>query len=323
MLNYIDIYELKNKFATFLCKLHFCSHIDLNVISHNLAYSGFFSYFEKNTIEDFINKKDEELAKELFGQGTSFTTEEYYNPALYWCGLQYISLSLNLDIPLPRVFLLCPINEMIEYFNVYHEMNNIEFIKVFRKSISKKSILKLLRKNRNLTVRKLSLLTSISEMTIKYYEKDNERLFKASYENISKFIRVLEINEWLIQEKSNFLPLSINTYKNQQLKNNILLYFAKYLDCENKENIVYSEDYKNIELKENSLYFINDLLTTEAKKELTKKLKNVVFLCGREEYYKFDKKVKITFINDMHLNILAKRAIEKTIEELNPNELLY
>ena len=37
------------------------------------------------------------------------------------------------------------------------------------------------------------------------------------------------------------------------MKNNILLYFAKYLDCENKENIVYSEDYKNIELKENRL----------------------------------------------------------------------
>ena len=87
MLNYIDIYELKNKFATFLCKLHFCSHIDLNVISHNLAYSGFFSYFEKNTIEDFINKKDEELAKELFGQGTSFITEDYCHVFFYFLQL--------------------------------------------------------------------------------------------------------------------------------------------------------------------------------------------------------------------------------------------
>ena len=69
MLKYIDISELKNKFATLLCKLHLSANIDLNAITHKFIYSDFFLYFEENKIDIFLEKQYIELSEELFGKG--------------------------------------------------------------------------------------------------------------------------------------------------------------------------------------------------------------------------------------------------------------
>lgn len=216
MLQYIDIQSLKKKFATAISKLYTNCGISVENIEDKMISSELFDFLENNNTEEFMEMSYESLGKVLFNASSVFNEER--NEALYWAGLQYMNISLNCNIPLRQVALICPLSRMLTHFEIYHEMNDIRMVEEFMKNEYRRSILKALRNREGLSVRQLGELTGISENTIKHYEKSNENLFKASFENIVSLTRVLKCSYIFFVRESEFVPLSRTLWEHKEFR---------------------------------------------------------------------------------------------------------
>ena len=222
---------IKNKFATLLSKMVTDAKLGYNEITDKLIEEDFLDCFEKNDISIIYDKSYEAIIYDLFKKECSYS--EKVDPVVYWCGEQYISLFLNKRIPLKQLLLMCPIQQMESYYGVYHEQNGNKFIDMFVKKIYKESILKRLRKKRGLSARELAYLSSISINTIKYYE-NNSNLYKASFENITRILSVLNYSDSLIKEKTSYVPSFISLINIKEIKINFDKYINNFYNSDDK-----------------------------------------------------------------------------------------
>lgn len=236
MVNYVNVSLMKRKFAKLLSSLYHQANIELVNISEQFIFGDYFDSLENNKDNNLLIKPIDVIINDLFKAPLLNDESQDIGP-IYWSGIQYMNLFLNYGIPIKTLFLLCPLDQMAAHYQVYHEMGEIQFCEMFLKTYYAKSILKLLRKERGLTVNELSMLTRISVPTINYYEANNDNLFNASNKNISEISNALKVSDIFFKKESDFVPLSeyliqdidfvksfskvINTYFN--LKNDQLI----------------------------------------------------------------------------------------------------
>ena len=216
MMEYINMQLLKKKFAVMISKLNINAGIPLENISEKIIEDDFFDFMERQQAGAFMRMSHEEIAKVLFGCDIVFDDE--VKSELYWAGLQYMNICINRQMPLRQVMLLCPLDKMLSHFTIYHEMNDAAMIERYCENEYKKSILRQLRKSRGITVSELGALTSIPANTIKYYEKDNENLFGASFENIRNLAEVLQVPQSVFARKSLFASYSESLLKDESFE---------------------------------------------------------------------------------------------------------
>ena len=225
-----NITEIKNRFATIITKMYYGASIDLDNITDKVLYDNFFDCLEENDVFRLYDST-QEIIKKLFNAEIKFDSNNV-NP-VFWAAQQYINISLNCLIPLKQIMLLCPLKEMISHFTIYHEMNDIEIKKEFLSNENKRIILKELRKGRHLSIRELAVLTDISIDTIKYYEKNNEILFKASSENILKLARALNVSLSFFKKRSDFVVISEALLENEDYVKMLKESIQDYLGTKN------------------------------------------------------------------------------------------
>ena len=168
MIDTIELQEIKTKFAKLISKLYTDAGFSIENINDSLVKSDLLDCFEYNRPSVFMNMSFEEISEKL-GAG-KFKFNEELNEELYWSGIQYMNIFLNRQIPLKQLLIMIPISTMIEKFKVYHEMNDIEMLKVYD-GFSETSVLRNLRKQSNRSIRELSYITGIPENSLKRYEK--------------------------------------------------------------------------------------------------------------------------------------------------------
>ena len=256
---------IKNKFATLLSKMVTDAKLGYNEITDKLIENEFLECFEKNDISIIYDKSYEAIIYDLFKKECSYS--ENIDPVIYWCGEQYISLFLNKRIPLKQLLLICPLQQMESYYDIYHEQNEIKIIEMFIKKIYKESILKKLRKKRGYSARELAILSSVSINTIKYYE-NNSNLYKASFENITKILSVLNYSDSLIKKKTCYVPSFVSLINIEEIKIN----FEKYI-----RNFYNSED----EIEYSTGYF---WIKKQHKKKVDNKVVNAAIIYAIENY---------------------------------------
>jgi len=236
MLEIVDTQKIKKKFGTLLSKLHTDNKLSNEEIEEVIINNDYFDFLEKQNPKSFLDDSYERIAKKIFNCETVFSEEmlsEYY-----WSGTMYMSICLNKRIPLKQIVLLCPLSKMLGYYDVYHEMSESQLINKFIEDDYKTSILKLIRKKRNMTVKELSLACNIPLLTIKYYEKNNDSLFKASFENISKLVFFLNCSETLFLRYSRYTPFSYILFEDKE----ILTKISKKIDCFYNSEAMYEFD---------------------------------------------------------------------------------
>ena len=211
----IDTNKLKKKFGELLSRLYTDSNLSVEEIEEIILNSDYFDFLERNKPKEFLDRSYEEIAMDVFHADTVFSNDLLSE--FYWAGEMYISLSLNSLMPLRQIFLLCPLDKMLQYFTVYHEMNEMKLIKKYKDTDYTDSILRKLRKSKDLTVKQLSALTSISEDTLKHYERYNENLFNASYKNITKINAALESSAVYFKKYSDYVPFTYLYFEDQEL----------------------------------------------------------------------------------------------------------
>lgn len=223
MIEEINTILIKEKFGNLISKLYEDAKIEIEEINDKLIYSDFLNCFELNNIDYFLEKTNDSIIRAVFDKEIVYNNQT--NMILYWCGVQYINIFLNKRIPLKQVFLLCPLNEMIDYFEIYHELNERELINEFIKNKYTKNILKRIRKDKNYSINELSMITDIKKCTIDYYESSNEHLYESSYTNISKLKNILKCDESLFRRKSDFVLYTETLFENKETKKlNLILY---------------------------------------------------------------------------------------------------
>ena len=148
----IDFIELKNKFSDYISKLYTNNNISLDCINNTIIQNDIFDFLENNNTNKFLSYSYEEFVYKLYKTNSIYLKNEAISE-IVWASKMFITLSLNLNMPLKTIALLCPLKEMVELFPAFHEMNDIQIINHFKQNILKKSILKELKKLRNINTK--------------------------------------------------------------------------------------------------------------------------------------------------------------------------
>ena len=267
----IDFIELKNKFSDYISKLYTNNNISLECINNTIIENDIFDFMENNKTNEFLSYSYEEFVYKLYKINSIYLKNETISEII-WASKMYITLSLNLNVPLKTTVLLCPLKQMIELFPTFHEMNDTQTIDYFKQNILKISILKELKKLRNISTKELSIITSININTLNSYEKNNEHLFNANFDNISKIKKALNVSYSFFKKESDFIPFNYVLFKNDKIKNYLLSFFNEYY----KKSLNIKETYPILVLSNNKkTYCIDDeLLKIAYKKAINKYLIN-------------------------------------------------
>ena len=241
MLDRTNLTSFKEKFGTFLSKLYYSASLSLEQISFKAAFTDILSFTERDRLKWFMDKEYNELAKIMYNVSLKHESNDV-NP-VFWAGIQYINIFLTKKIPLRQIFVLCPLEEMVAHYKIYHEMNETALIEEFMNNEYKRSILSLLIKERKTTFTKLAYLTGINLNTLKSYARCNEMLFKASSNNIHKLMDYFDVSEPSVFSKETTF-ISINTiFEDNNLKEKLINHVKRYLDIDG-ELCLYDRDYR-------------------------------------------------------------------------------
>ena len=172
-----------------LCKIH-----KVNMLSFTLSL---IKYADFNIISEAIGNEVKSLI-DLFNDIANLYIKEdtsfaIYNDA-YWCGNVYFYLSKKTNKPLSYILLKLPFNELIDYYDIYHEMDNSSILERFTQIEKEATIIGLLCKYYPCTLNKLSESTKISINTIKKYSKDDKYLYSGSFQNIYLIAEFFNVN---------------------------------------------------------------------------------------------------------------------------------
>lgn len=239
--------DIKNKFGTLLSVLHTEGFLD-DAIDNGIIESTFFDCFENNNVNLFVNTGIEEIIQTVFSKSIYVD----YNKALiseyYWAGQSYIQIMLNSNVPLKRALMLLPLKDMIDLYPVYHEMNPVKIRLKYKEIEDNVSILKVIRNINGYSIRKLSFLTGIKEITLATYDKSNEKLFNASSNNINKLLNVFNISKSIFNKESSYVPYFEFMFEDKEFVDLFLNNICEYLNIDIQEikSIVYLLDSKTI-----------------------------------------------------------------------------
>ena len=278
--------ELKKRFSLLLNHL-LRSGLTQEYIEEKIVKDTYFLFLENNEVESFLKTPFETIIKRVFNKEVYI---DYSLPLIseyIWAGEMYITIALNENIPLQRLFLLLPISVMLSLFSPYHEMNNYQLVKRYIDEYDKKSVLKLLTKEKDLSIREIAALTGISNKTLLSY-LDNKKLFKASSNNVYLLSSFFNVPFCLLNKESAFLSFSSSYLKDYQILSSFIIALSNYLDIDVHQILI---DQSNLDLekveavKDKYVFHVNSLsvITVKRNKKFIKYLdKNEVAYLGKE-----------------------------------------
>ena len=307
MIKQVDTKLITEKFATLIEMLYVDGNISLANITDKIITDPYFELFEQNRADLFLNKAAEDYAKEAFNVQCYKTRAS--NDCVYWAATQYMNIFFNCNVTLQEIALQCSLEEMCSHFTLYHEMGAHKLIDEFKNNEQKRSILFLLRKKNGLSIKELSYLTGVTEHTLRYYEKSNDNLFKASFLNILKFIKIFNVSSSLFVPESGFIPYSKHLWNIPEFKD---AFMKNLIAMPGGEKIEIADD-----LYLHSTYFNEEIVEAVLNKH------NKALFVNESAYFAFkkNKKTDRIFINDRVLSKVIKDSIKDAAKEVN--ELIF
>lgn len=202
-----NVEDIKERFALLLAKLHDAGFL-LDYINDAMIKSPFFDCFENNDINDFMTLSFETISEKVFGKEVIYNYSHEYVNRYYWAGLSIMDIMLNCQIPLKRILLIMPIKEIAASFDIYHEMHPSQFIDHYLELESERSLFKIIRNDKELSISKINYLTDIKIPLLKYFDYSNSTLLSTSFSNLIKLSKLFDVSIDVFKSKSTFIPYS-------------------------------------------------------------------------------------------------------------------
>ena len=169
--------------------------------TRELADSDFIKKIEANKYDDYFNKSIVEIFESIV---TSYIKEDdsfgVYNDA-FWSGVSYFYLYEKTHKPFSYLFLKLPLEQLLDLYPVYHEMDLSSLFDLFQEREKEKTILRILCQQYHTSLSKISKATSISVNTLSKYNASDEALYKASFQNIIRIANYFDVPSSLFVEK--------------------------------------------------------------------------------------------------------------------------
>ena len=206
-IRFFEASTVKERFALLISKLHRVGLL-LDYINDAIVQSPFFDCFEKNQIDDFMTKSDENISKEVFRKDVIFDPSENYIDEYYWAGLSVMNVMMNLGVPLKRILVIMPLKEVVGAYPIFHEMHDERFLGHYRERENERGLLKAFRNERHLSIPDIAYLTGIKASLLNLYDRSNAAVFGASFSNLTKLAILFGISIDVFRKESTFAPFS-------------------------------------------------------------------------------------------------------------------
>ena len=187
-------------------------------ITETVLMHPYFDLLESSDPMSFLRDEIPQICRDIFKFDPYFDAKTTLISDYMWAAEAYLSLTFNLLMPLKQIFLLCPLDEMLKHYYVYHEKGLDAFVRFFKEHYQTVSILKTLRLNKGLSLRQLSVLSSVNVQSLLIYESNNQKLFNASHATIESLATSLHVSLSFFRKRSCFVPfgfflLDISSYR--------------------------------------------------------------------------------------------------------------
>ena len=185
------------------------SKINLEAITYSIERSDFAAELQASRCGQLVNSTAEELFESLFGRADSGLSRLSYDGTYddaYWCGWAYTQLLFETRLPLPYLFLVLPLERMLDLYPVYHEMDITQLIDLLEAERREETLMKRLLKRHGVKVPALSLQSGVSPNTINHYKKSDENLYAAGFQNVFRLAQALDVPPELFLQR---LPLEV------------------------------------------------------------------------------------------------------------------
>ena len=186
-------YDYLTKYSDTLAEIINLAELDgysFDYIEKTLIRSSMIKEFEASNITQIAFTSSMQLYRKLFPSSNATTKDIHLFSSFYWIGEIYIKIFLKYRVNFETIFTYLPIQKMHELYDVYHEIDVIQFYKYFE-SLKEKNIFSIFLKEKELTLRTLSEKSGIAISTLKAL-KEGKRDFinlKSSYlEKISHYL---------------------------------------------------------------------------------------------------------------------------------------
>lgn len=161
-------------------------------VEKTIAYSSAFSLLEKSDITELAFSPKEYIFERMFD--IYISNEFEYSPydVYGWLGYTYIRLFFDLKITFESLFFVLPIDEAINMYPLYHEMDYLQTLEYVKSKI-KYSFLDEIMICRKVSSLKLSRLSGVSYSTIsalRYGKRNINKLEASSLLKLSNALRV-------------------------------------------------------------------------------------------------------------------------------------
>ena len=192
-------------------------------------------------MQDFMTKSIETITKEIFGKEVVYNyTHELINP-YYWAGLSIMEIMMNLNVPLKRILLIMPLKEIIGCFDVYHEVHPKQFVNHYLEIENSRSLFRILRNEKGLSISKISVLTGIKQSLLQYFDYSSATLLATSFSNLNKLSRLFDVSLDVFKKKSSYVPYSNSIIYSKEFNNIFVNIIVDYYG--DKQNITITNTY--------------------------------------------------------------------------------
>ena len=280
---------VRDKFSSLIARLHEIGFSD-DLITSKIMDDPFFDCFENNNYLILLKYSTEEIIANVFDKKNVII--DYNKPLVseyVWAGNMYFLLLNDHHIPLERLLLIWPLSLMIEKYNPYHEMPSNSLHEDYKRDESRINLFKQLKNRSGLSISKISILTGISENTLKSYLRD-DRIFDASFENICSLLKALKIKPSVFKKRSSFVMVSDYLLSDKNFLSRFKEAMARYFNVNKDVQLI--ETYKN-----------NSELVA-----LAKEYKVYIYLPDFA-LVKYTRTLEYIFLNDNEINMLASMCL--------------
>lgn len=239
---FFDTSDVKEKFALLISKLNEAGFL-LDYINDTIIKSPFFDCFENNDLQDFMTLSFETITEKVFGKEVAYSYNHNHVNPYYWAGLNVMNIMMNYKIPLKRLLIVMPLKEIVDCFDLFHEMNEIQFCEYYVKIEKERNVLKTLRNEFDLSLSKISFLTELKPSLLNLIDKSNETLFSTSFRNLNRLSDLFNVSIDVFKKESNYLPYSSFMIRGNDLKPILLKNMLKYYGFNETSKLITVDGY--------------------------------------------------------------------------------
>ena len=165
----------------------------LKYIEKKISYNSFFQLLEcdEGLMSPYIEQ--DKLLKEIFSDSKVDLNNVPVFTQCMWAAEAYLRIQFDTGLTFESIFLYVPIEEMFEYFDIYHEMDFTHIINLFNEKYNKNSVLALILEKHKLQLSDIASDNNFSYNTLSSLKQRRRDIKKVNVEIITRLARKLRV----------------------------------------------------------------------------------------------------------------------------------